>query len=285
MGTKRTAAPEMSPAERAGRALGLAKQIEQTRPTVYADPALRFAVASAARQAGQPRTADRFFQLLTANGTKDIWSQNAAAEQWLLRPNESPPKKVCSVVTVIQKPKLDGRLDDAVWQSAKAVSLKSATNDDAAYPAAAVLAFDDEYLYIGVSCRKAPGLDYSAKEESRAPDSDLRPRDRLAIMLDIDRDYASYWQLTIDHRGWPADSCFGDTTWNPQWFIAAAGDDQYWTAEAAIPLAELTPKMPQIRDVWAIGLQRIIPRVGLQSFTTPATVEPRPEGFGLMIFE
>ncbi|MBW8884916.1 MAG: hypothetical protein JF612_09115, partial [Planctomycetia bacterium] len=114
LGTKRTAAPEMTPSERAGRALGLAKQIEQTRPTLYAEPALRFAIAAAARQAGQPRTADRFFQLLTTAGAKDIWSQNAAAEQWLFRPNESPPKKVCSVVTAVQKPRLDGRLDDAV---------------------------------------------------------------------------------------------------------------------------------------------------------------------------
>jgi hypothetical protein len=285
MGTKRTAAPEMSPADRAGRALGLAKQIEQTRPTLYAEPALRFAVAAAARQTGQPRTADRFFQLLTASGAKDLWSQNAAAEQWLFRPNESPPKKTCSTITASQRPRLDGRLDDVVWQSAKAVSLKSAANDDAAYPAAAVLTFDEEYLYIGISCHKAPGVDYSTKEEARASDTDMSARDRVTLMLDTDRDYASYWQLTIDHRGWPAESCFGDTTWNPQWFIAAAGDDQYWTAEAAIPLAELTPKKPQLRDVWAIGVQRVIPRVGLQSFTTPAAVDPRPEAFGLMVFE
>jgi photosystem II stability/assembly factor-like uncharacterized protein len=284
-GTKRTAAPDMTPAERAGRALTLAKQIEQTRPTLYADPALRFAVASAARQAGQPRTADRFFQLLTARGAKDVWSQNAAAEQWLFRSNESPPKKVCSVVTATGKPRLDGRLDDPLWQMAKAVSLKSAANDDAGYPAAAVLAFDDEYLYVGISCGKVTGVDYSAKDASRNSDTDLSGRDRVAIMIDIDRDYASYWQLTIDHRGWPAESCWGDATWNPQWFIAAAGDEQYWTAEAAIPLAELTPKKPQARDVWALGLQRVIPRVGLQSLSTPAAVEPRPEGFGLMVFE
>jgi hypothetical protein len=149
-----------------------------------------------------------------------------------------------------------------------------------------VLAFDEEFLYVGVSCHKAPGVDYAGKEATRmADDATIEGRDRVVIMLDIDRDYASFWQLTIDHRGWPAESCFGDTTWNPQWFIAASGDDQYWTAEAAIPLAELTPKKPQVRDVWAIGLQRIIPKVGLQSFTTPAAVEPRPEGFGLMVFE
>jgi hypothetical protein len=184
-----------------------------------------------------------------------------------------------------EKPRLDGRLDDRVWQMAKPVSITSPLEDDAAYPSAAVLAFDDEFLYVGVSCRRAPGVDYAVKEASRASDTDLIARDRVTLMLDIDRDYATYWQLTIDHRGWPAESCFGDASWNPQWFIAAAGDEQYWTAEAAIPLAELASKKPQVRDVWTIGIQRVIPRVGFQSFTTPAAIEARPEGFGLMVFE
>jgi photosystem II stability/assembly factor-like uncharacterized protein len=285
VGGGRTAAPDMNPAERAGRAMGLAKQIEQTRPTLYANPALRFALAAAARQAGQPRTADRFFQSLTAGTSQEIWAQNAAAEQWLFRPNENGPKKVCSVVTALTKPRLDGRLDDSLWRVAKPVPLRSAVADDAAWPASAVLAFDDEYLYIAVSCVKAPGVDYAKEDTPRTADTDLTTRDRVTLLLDVDRDYASVWQLTIDHRGWPAESCFGDATWNPQWFIAAAGDDQYWTAEAAIPLAELSPKKPQVRDVWAMGLQRIIPRVGLQSFTIPSAVEPRPEGMGLMVFE
>jgi photosystem II stability/assembly factor-like uncharacterized protein len=284
-GDTRTAAPELNPAERAGRALALAKQIEQTRPTLYADPALRFAVAAAARQAGQPRTADRFFQVLTGNKSPSIWAMNAAAEQWLFRPNESAPKKVCSVVTAVERPHLDGRLDDTVWKMAKPVSLKAADGKDAAFPAAAVLTFDDEFLYVGVSCGKAAGVDYPTKENYRIADDDLAARDRVTIFLDIDRDYASYWRLTIDHRGCPAESCFGDTTWNPQWFIAAAGDEQYWTAEAAIPLAELCPKKPQVRDVWAIGIERIIPRVGFQSFSTPAQIETMPEGFGLLVFE
>jgi hypothetical protein len=265
----------------------LAKQIEQTRPVLYAEPALRFALAAASRQAGQPRTADRLFQVLTSGNSQDVWAQNSAAEQWLDHPNAIPPKKICSVVTALKKPKLDGRLDDPIWQLAKPVPLQGVSRENPTYPTAAVLAFDDEFLYIALSCAKAPGVDDAVQEKDtpRNSDSDLAGCDRVTILLDVDRDYASCWSLTIDHRGWPAESCFGDATWNPQWFIAAAGDDQYWTAEAAIPLAELVPKRPEVRDVWAIGIQRIIPRVGLQSFTTPAAVEPRPEGMGLMVFE
>jgi photosystem II stability/assembly factor-like uncharacterized protein len=285
VGGVRTAAPELNPAERAGSAIRVAKQVEQTRPTIYADPALRFALAAAARQAGQPRTADRLLQNLTANGSASVWAQNAAAEQWLFRPNENAPKKVCSVVTAPSKPRLDGRLDDVLWQMGKPVSLKSAASGDADFPSAAVLAHDDEFLYLAISCRKAAGVEYTTNDATRIPDTDLKDRDRVMILLDIDRDYATYWSLTVDHRGWPAESCFGDSTWNPQWFIAAGGDEQFWTVEAAIPLAELTPNKPQVRDVWALGIQRIIPRVALQSFTSPAAVDPRPEALGLMVFE
>jgi hypothetical protein len=281
----RTAAPELNPVERAGRALGLAKQIEQSRPVLYADPALRFAVAAAARQAGQPRTADRFLQSLAGSGSQSLWVQCAAAEQWLFRPSENAPKKICSVVTAMSRPRLDGRLDDPVWKVAKPVALRGLAPADAAHPAAAVLAYDHEFLYFAASCPKVAGTDYASADAPRVPDSDLSGRDRVMLFIDTDRDYATFWSLTIDHRGWPAENCHGDQTWNPQWFIAAGGDDQFWTVEAAIPFVELTPKTPQVRDVWCVGLQRVIPQRGVQSFTAPAAVEPRPETFGLLVFE
>jgi photosystem II stability/assembly factor-like uncharacterized protein len=285
VGVTRTAAPQLSPSERAGRVMVLAKKIEQARPTLFAEPALRFPLAAAARQAGQARTADRFYQNLASGPSQSMWAQNAVAEQWLTHPNENPPKKICSVVTAAQKPRLDGKLDDPAWSVAKAVSLRRKEGDDAEYPAAAVLAFDDEFLYVAFSCRRAPGVDYEAAKGVRTSDSDLSTHDHVRIHLDIDRDYSSYWTLAVDHRGWPAESCFGDASWNPQWFIAVGGSDEFWTVEAAIPLSELAPKKPQVRDVWAVGLERVIPRAGLQSFTAPAGMEPRPEGFGLLVFE
>src|SRR5262249_28412621 len=64
VGTRSTAAPELNPQERSGRVMALAKQIEQTRPTVYADPALRFSLAAVARHSGQQRVAERLLQSL-----------------------------------------------------------------------------------------------------------------------------------------------------------------------------------------------------------------------------
>jgi hypothetical protein len=67
--------------------------------------------------------------------------------------------------------------------------------------------------------------------------------------------------------------------------VASAQSDGAWTAEAAIPLAELTGQPPAAKSAWAVGVQRIVPGVGFQSWTTPAAAETIPEGFGILIFK
>jgi hypothetical protein len=110
-------------------------------------------------------------------------------------------------------------------------------------------------------------------------------RDRVHFLIDLDRDWATYYRLSIDHRGWTSEACWQDATWNPNWFVASHSDETAWTAEAAIPLAELTGESIQGRPIWALGIQRIVPGVGFQSWTTPAAATPVPEGFGYLIFE
>ena len=67
--------------------------------------------------------------------------------------------------------------------------------------------------------------------------------------------------------------------------MAARTADGSWTVEAAIPLEQLTGHYPAAHDVWAIGVQRTVPGVGFQSWSTPASTEGIPEGFGLLMFE
>jgi hypothetical protein len=190
------------------------------------------------------------------------------------------------------RPRLDGRLDDPVWQTAQPAVLTSTLGDDGQWPAAVMFARDSEYLYIAVNCRQAPGVNYEGSAAGRTRDADLGSHDRVDIFLDLDRDYATYYHLTIDHRGWAADECFGDSSWNPTWYVAARTADGAWTAEAAIPWRELIGRAKltaaegvsqagnPLPSVWAIGIQRTVPGVGFQSWSTPASTTVRPEGFG-----
>jgi photosystem II stability/assembly factor-like uncharacterized protein len=295
----------MTPSQRAGRAVAIANHLQRTRPTLYADPALRFPLAVATRHVAPLAPGGRWVGGEGVFGASDAarllttlphlsptnpWSANLAAEEWLASSRQQAPKRLLSVVTALQKPKLDGRLDDPLWQTAKPVTLTRSVSEGVS-PAppppttSAVLAFDDEFLYLAVSCQKIPGSEYPTDDKPRVPDEDFSRADHVTLLLDIDRDYATYWQLSFDHRGRPAEACCGDRTWNPQWYLAAGGDQHYWTIEAAIPLAELAPTRPAVRDLWSVNLQRVIPQQPLQSFSHPATATIRPEGFGLMVFE
>ena len=63
---------------------------------------------------------------------------------------------------------------------------------------------------------------FEAALDSAELDAAVDADDHIALRLDVDRDYASYYELLIDSRGWSADRCWGDSAWNPEWFIAAS---------------------------------------------------------------
>lgn len=273
----------------------LGKQLEQRSPAVYAEPMVRFPLAAAHRKQGFQRQAERYYLDITHTGGDDAWRACAAGEQWLLGPRDGlPPKNMLRAPTGA-RPRLDGKFDDPLWQGAERVELRvepigvgakpSADGEDQDWPAAAMIAHDDEFLYVAIECRQAPGGEYPASDAPRPRDPDLSAHDRVDFYFDLDRDWATWYRLTIDHRGWTGESCWGDDTWNPQWFVAARTEDGVWRAEAAIPLAELTAQPPRPNEVWAVGIQRIVPGVGFQSWTAPASPSVAPEGFGYLIFE
>ena len=116
---------------------------------------------------------------------------------------------------------------------------------------------------------------------ARPRNADLSAHDRVEVFLDIDRDFATYYHLAVDHRGWTFDRCWEDATWDPAGSLPSRQEKGRWTAEAAIPLKELTGRPPQPHDVWAVGIQRVVPGVGFQSWSTPAAVAVLPDGFGI----
>jgi hypothetical protein len=148
------------------------------------------------------------------------------------------------------------------------------------------LAHDEEFLFLAARGRKAVGAQYPPGHGTRPRDPDIDQRDRIDIYLDVNRDYSSYWRLSLDHRGWTGEACLADRTWNPTWYVAASDAPGLWQAEAAIPLAELVDAPLKSDEAWAVGIQRTVPGVGFQSWTRPASPERVvPEGFGYVIFQ
>ncbi|MBU4272936.1 MAG: hypothetical protein KKE86_11590 [Planctomycetes bacterium] len=267
-------------------AVALGKQLERTRFDLFAEPAVRFPLAAAYRGLDQPRQAKRLYQIQRRGNGRDAWWVCAQGE---LRMADAAPRRIkprLKCVKAESKPRLDGRLDDAVWKRAETAALESAQHDDGDWPAVVLLAYDAEFLYIAAQCRNAPNEKGDGNQpQGRPRDADLSDHDRVEVFLDIDRDYATFYRLTVDHRGWTNDRCWEDHTWNPTWYVAASRNERGWTAEAAIPLKELTGQSPQPRETWAIGLQRVAPGVGFQAWNKPAAVDVLPDGFGHLEFE
>jgi hypothetical protein len=276
----------LSETARCERANGIVRQMESQCPALFAEPSLQFAWIAAQRKMGLPGTGDRLFASITRTRSHDAWWTCAAGEQWLAEPSKTtPPKSIWRAYATADRPYLDGKLNDAIWKTAAAAELHSAMGDDGEWPAEVMAAYDAEFLYLAIRCRKAEGCDYKAAGGPRPRDPDLARRDRVELFIDIDRDYATFYRMAVDHRGWASEECWGDKTWDPSWFVAAESDATTWTAEAAIPLSALVRSPPQLRDVWTVGVQRIVPDVGFQSWTTPATATVTPEGFGYLVFE
>jgi photosystem II stability/assembly factor-like uncharacterized protein len=269
--------------DRSARAMALGKLLEQRSPATYAEPEVRFALASAQRKRGMTKAAEHYYLDVARMRNHDAWWSCAAGEQWLNEPQHDSPKAVVHAARG-PKPRLDAKLDDEIWQGAlPAELLAAAVSDDTA--ARAKVAYDDEFLYIAVECKQFAGADYSAEMSPRPYDADLSQHDHIDIFLDLDRDWSTWYRLTVDHRGCTGEACWDDNAWNPQWYVAAATGDGVWTVEAAIPLVELTGNAPQPKQAWGLGIQRTIPGVLFQSWTKPASGAVVPEGFGYLMFE
>ncbi|HVX11417.1 MAG TPA: YCF48-related protein [Pirellulales bacterium] len=270
--------------DRAGRSLALAKRLEERSPATFWEPTVRFALAAAQRKQGYTKQAERYYLDVARLRDHDAWWSCAAGEHWLLQPHGLPPKNVL-IAANSAKPRLDGRLDDAIWQHADRAKLQGAAADGTECPAQAMLAYDSEFLYLAVECHQPPNAAPAATESPRPRDPDLGEHDRVDFFFDLDRDWTTWFRLTVDHRGWTGEACWDDTTWNPQWFVAAGTGENTWIAEAAIPLAEMSGETPRPKYVWSLGIARTIPGVGRQFWSTSTGQSLRPEAFGYLIFE
>lgn len=272
--------------DRLAKAAEWGKRLERTQPQMLVRPEIGFPLAAADRRRGFPKQAERFYLGRRHQATRDAWWAAAEGEAWLLEPKGLPPKPVLHCARADSRPTLDGSLDEPFWKNAKEAVLAPEDGQEDAHKGTVRLAYDAKFLYLAVECERPQGRPATPIPESPRPrDGDLSGYDRVSLYFDLDRDYATHCRFTVDERGWTGESCFDDPTWNPDWFVAAKSRESHWVVEAAIPLDSLTAHPPSPNEVWAAGIQRIIPNTGLQSWTRPAAVDVLPEGFGYLMFQ
>ncbi|MBW3539234.1 MAG: hypothetical protein KY476_03110 [Planctomycetes bacterium] len=285
------------------QAVGLAALMRRRAPALYASPDIQLPLAALFRKRAALRSAGHVLRPYAESTAESAWGAIAAGELWLLNPTPEGPRPIAVAKRTPERPHLDGRLSDACWREAEALPLlpheqslssptlattgqADVTSASGGHFAFVLFSYDAEYLYLAASVpRDADAPADKPQLAGRRHDADLSPFDRIAFDFDIDRDYATWYRFEVDQRGWTAERCWDDATWNPIWHVAAEADESHWRIEAAIPLAELLPEPPIRGSVWSLGVVRTIPAVRLESWTAPPSSQPRPESFGLLRFQ
>jgi photosystem II stability/assembly factor-like uncharacterized protein len=271
-------------------------------PVHSRDPSAWLCFLAARRQVGRHNDAVKFVREYFKNtpgaaalppGT-DPWRDCLAAELWMTDRAlvSTQPKPLATGQRVEVRPLLDGKLDDACWQHVKPVRFESGAEpgdrggtkaQGPNYRTETRFAFDAQFLYVAVSCTHPGGMRVEPVVK-RGRDTDLDGHDRVEILLDLDRDYQTYYRFQVDHRGCLAEDCWGDRSWNPKYFAGFSSTETSWTAEIAVPLTELTGEKPSHGRTWAVNATRIVPGKGTLSWSGPAADSPQPEWMGLLQF-
>lgn len=283
-------------------AMSIVQSLRQAYPQFYQEPEVQFVTAALLRRRGEHRQADEIYASFMKSLNDDPWSIAARGEAFLLRPGAQSPKPVVICKRVPSPPVLDGLLSDPCWASASEIRLgdeqaetfigangsqtSGSQNRNTEGRAVVLMARDDRFLYLAATVPVEPRLPTDAPElPGRSHDSDLANFDRLCFQFDVDRDYATYYQFEIDQRGQTRESCWGDVDYNPKWYVAATRTGDAWRMECAIPLEELLPAERMSGTTWGVGITRLMPGIGSQSWTASSGTTPQPARFGLVRFE
>src|SRR5215472_3959740 len=179
-----------------------------------------------------------------------------------------PPAQVAVATRTPRPPKIDGNLSDPVW--ARAVPFTDFTQqapDEGQKPSQKTevrILYDDHAIYFGIRCFDTDPKTIVAKKTRRDRDSFS---DAIWLDLDTRGDGRSAWHFEVSAAGVQRDGIrTGDDpntainwNWDATWDSAARRDSEGWTAEIAIPLAELRYKAAS-NVAWRMEIRRFIAR-------------------------
>ena len=242
----------------------LARHLKKNAPRTYEAGSTQLTLAALFRSRGSNRLADVCVGRLA--GRPGDWRTVAKQELWLGTRSGIPPTDTTMCAFALKRPIVDGVISDRCWEMGQEMRLKSTTRTlDSSANGFVVAAGDNEYFYVAARLQR-PGPNRCVASQARGHDADHTGFDRLSIFLDVDRDYQTGYELTIDERGEVSETCVGDPSWNPRCVVAVDSDEKVWRFELAIPWSEMVPRRPSTGSHWGLRLVRTMPAVGWQGW-------------------
>ncbi len=150
---------------------------------------------------------------------------------------DGPP--VYAVIEAKRPPKIDGKLDDDCWKSARPMGQLYLDTGEGPLPLQTIarMVHDDKYLYVAVDCRHPNVGEFTVRKGQR--DAISWRGETIELFLHANRAQPAYVQVIFDMSG-----AFRDMLWGrPQWDgdITAATDvgGTGWRLEAKLRMADL----------------------------------------------
>ena len=130
-----------------------------------------------------------------------------------------------------ERPLLDGVLDESCWQSNEPSTQGPTTQG----PTTLQLAYDDDYIYVAVTCFSSLiGNDDLGGGPATPRDNDLSLSDRLRLRLDVDKDLLTSMQFQTTTSRHTHDAIDGNAAWQPTWYLDVNRGSDTTTFEIAI---------------------------------------------------
>jgi hypothetical protein len=157
---------------------------------------------------------------------------------------------------------LDGRLDEAIWERATAVTRFTQREPEEGSPSTQQtevrFVFDGQTLYVGARMYDEMGGEGVVSRLVRR-DADSQS-DQLRITFDPFHDHTGQVMFSVNPAGVRGDAFGHDDSWNPVWRAEAHVDSLGWTAEMEIPFSQLRfPKEPD--QEWGLQVTRFVQRL------------------------
>jgi len=169
-------------------------------------------------------------------------------------------------VRAAQRPVIDGRLDDEVWEQAVPIGpMQQVEPIEGAQPSERTevrILHDDDFLYFGVRCFDSNPSGIIGTQPQR--DANLDSDDRVEILLDTFNDQRNAYFFQMSPVGSRGDALITDNgrvfnkPWDGIWMGKSTVDALGWTMEIALPFKTLA--FDPDADVWGLNVQRFIRR-------------------------
>ena len=181
-------------------------------------------------------------------------------------------------------PKIDGKLDDVVWQEGNLltdfIQIEPVSGKPASQRTEVRMGYDAQNIYFGIRCYDdEPGKLVAG---SRSADANLAADDTITIVLDTFNDRHNGFLFSMNPIGAKADSLIRNegedinADWDGLWDGVTTRDSQGWTAEIAIPFRTLRFASGKDVQSWGFNVRRFVARTQESSFWKP--IPRRPGG-------